>query len=111
MGRILQWLAVLGALLGLGCSAGAGGNPGLEPAGEGEMCGGFAGIPCAGELWCDPEPGMCDGADYAGTCVVVSQICTRDYRPVCSCDGTTHGNDCERRAARAQLDHGGECKP
>lgn len=106
-------LGVLGTLLLLGmglvgCSSSPDG-PGRKSAGEGEMCGSIAGISCADGLWCDPEPGLCDGADFAGTCVAVPQVCTYDFRPVCGCDGRTYGNDCTRRAAQVQKDHDGAC--
>jgi hypothetical protein len=83
-------------------------------AGEGEMCGGIAGIPCKEGLWCDPELGQCGGADIAGVCVVVGDIClknTKDFRPVCGCDDHTYGNDCERRAAKVAKASDGACDP
>lgn len=104
--------AMLLAILWLGgCAGGSEGGLGLPggAASEGEVCGGIAGVACAEGLWCDPEPGACDRADVQGTCRVVPEVCTFDYRPACGCDHKTYGNDCARRAARAPLAHEGVC--
>lgn len=65
--------------------------------------------PCPDGALCERPPGACDASDAAGRCVPVPDACPRHWDPVCGCDGVTYGNDCERRAAKAQPAHAGPC--
>ncbi len=94
------------------------GPPTRPVAGLGEMCGGIMGIRCEGNgsasygaNFCQWQAGtQCGAADQMGVCTAVTQACTREYRPVCGCDGQTYSNACVATANRASILHEGACE-
>ena len=50
--------------------------------------------------------GTCDGL---GSCSARPELCTRDYRPVCGCDGIEYPNLCVAHAAGVSVAREGGC--
>ncbi len=60
---------------------------------------------CSDADYCFSE----EGCDAPGTCQPKPAFCTREFRPVCGCDGRTYGNACEAAAAGVNVRQEGAC--
>lgn len=84
-------------------------TPTSQPS-AGQVCGSRGLAPCPQDQFCNfPAGSECGATDRGGTCQPMPQACTRDYRPVCGCDGQTYSNACSANAKGVAVAKEGKC--
>jgi hypothetical protein len=75
------------------------------------ICGGLLGLACPDDQYCDfPFGAQCGAGDQTGLCVVQPQACTREFAPVCGCDGRTYSNACLAATEGVSVARVGDCE-
>jgi hypothetical protein len=82
------------------------------PAGPTGTCGpGGAVASCQTGFFClYSEAQYCGEASGPGTCIQQPTVCTKEWAPVCGCDGRNYSNDCVAHSHGVSIRHRGLCQ-
>ncbi|MBX2811528.1 MAG: Kazal-type serine protease inhibitor family protein [Myxococcales bacterium] len=73
-------------------------------------CGGLSGLGCENGFYCQYEAySLCGADDGLGECLLIPDICTEVYDPVCGCDDVTYDNACNAAIESISVAYTGEC--
>ena len=92
-----------------GTSVASVGQCGSEPS----ICGTRGAGPCDEGEYCNhPIGANCGRSDAPGVCTPFdpTMACTREYFPICGCDGVTYSNPCHADVAGISVDFEGPCE-
>ena len=107
MFRVLPFLVLS---LALGCAKKD--TPPLPPGPptDGPACGGPNAVQCPQGSFCDHSArGTCGEGAAIGQCIPRPTVCTREYNPVCGCDGRTFANLCVAHSHGVSARKSGSC--
>ena len=80
------------------------------PPATGALCGTRGAAQCPAGTFCDfALDANCGATDQGGHCAEIPQMCTREYMPVCGCDGATHPTACTAHSSGVAVAHDGPC--
>ena len=109
MARLPVWVLCLG-LLALLTSCSKGGESSRYPDRPGGTCSRAAGATCDPGFVCHYAPSAeCGESGSEGSCFPVPSTCTKDYSPICGCDGRTYVNICVAHSHGVSPRNAGQC--